>query len=599
MAPSKQYEYIIYLNDKMSGTLKRVSALSVSQYQKIIDKQEQLNRSTDNYGNTLKRVLGGYLGAQGLSMLAKWGSELKQTQIQFQTLADTPVLGDKMYKEVVKYANITPYLTDQVSKAAVTMLSFGVIQKKIIPSIKMIGDIAGGNAERFEMLSLAFAQSQAAGKLMGQDLLQMVNAGFNPLQEISRKTGVSISVLRKQIEEGAISSKMVEDAFRSATSEGGRFNGMMNRMSQEAFAKWSNFIGNTKQGLAELSIKIQEGFKPMIDRMSSGAEAFLKWSENLNLNADRIARWVEIAYKAAKVLVIYKTATMGVVLVQKYLIPAYKAASFALYAMRFQMKFATAETFAFNNIVRVAKTTWMSFSTVMQSNAIGLAITGIALLVQKIMAARDRTMEAAQAQNLYNQELEKPAFIARQAAIDKFLTESGILSRQDGFSMLNNSQQAITAFSDFLQRSGIEELRTMQDMFQQEQAEIQRKIVNIQDAAKKNNTPASVIKTLLADETKYLNIYTGYLDRINQQISLSNKFSGKSDGLSFNNLTDASTNITSGGSRPTTINVNYGKLNEKIELHTTNLTEGIEEIEDRLSEMLLRVLNSSAKLANQ
>lgn len=98
--------------------------------------------------------------------------------------------------------------------------------------MKQLGDISLGNSDRFQRLSLAFAQVSAAGKLTGQDLLQMVNAGFNPLQEISKKTGQSISDLKDQMADGAISTKMVEEAMKSATEEGGRFAGGMEKASK-------------------------------------------------------------------------------------------------------------------------------------------------------------------------------------------------------------------------------------------------------------------------------------------------------------------------------------------------------------------------------
>ena len=66
----------------------------------------------------------------------------------------------------------------------------------------------------------------ASGRLMGQDLLQMINAGFNPLSEISRKTGKSIGVLKEEMEKGKISAEMVTQAFYSATQAGGQFHGM-------------------------------------------------------------------------------------------------------------------------------------------------------------------------------------------------------------------------------------------------------------------------------------------------------------------------------------------------------------------------------------
>lgn len=115
--------------------------------------------------------------------------------------------------------------------AAQTLLGFNVDAEKIIPSLKSIGDITMGNNEKFSSMTLAFAQMSAAGRLMGQDLNQMINAGFNPLQVISEKTGKSIAVLKKEMEQGAISSEMVADAFAAATAEGGRFYNMLEKQN--------------------------------------------------------------------------------------------------------------------------------------------------------------------------------------------------------------------------------------------------------------------------------------------------------------------------------------------------------------------------------
>ena len=58
---------------------------------------------------------------------------------------------------------------------------------------------------------------------MGQDLLQMINAGFNPLEVISQKTGKSMAVLKDEMSKGAISADMLSQALEWATEEGGRF----------------------------------------------------------------------------------------------------------------------------------------------------------------------------------------------------------------------------------------------------------------------------------------------------------------------------------------------------------------------------------------
>jgi tape measure domain-containing protein len=59
-----------------------------------------------------------------------------------------------------------------------------------------------GNKEWFNAMSLAFAQMYTTGKLQGQDLLQMINAGFNPLIAISEKTGKSVKQLKEEMSKG-------------------------------------------------------------------------------------------------------------------------------------------------------------------------------------------------------------------------------------------------------------------------------------------------------------------------------------------------------------------------------------------------------------
>lgn len=116
---------------------------------------------------------------------------------------------------------------DGLNQAARTMLGFNVAAQDIVPTLWQMAQITGGDRERLDRLSLAFAQTASAGRLMGEELNQMIDAGFNPLQEISRTTGVSMAQLKNDMRDGLITFDMVQGAFASATSEGGRFFGML------------------------------------------------------------------------------------------------------------------------------------------------------------------------------------------------------------------------------------------------------------------------------------------------------------------------------------------------------------------------------------
>jgi tape measure domain-containing protein len=105
----------------------------------------------------------------------------------------------------------------------------------------MLADASGGVNERFQRLTYSFGQTAAMGRLNGIELKEMVMAGFNPLMEISKRTGESMESLKDKMAKGLITFQDVTEAYKMATSEGGRFYGMMNRQSQTVTGLESTF----------------------------------------------------------------------------------------------------------------------------------------------------------------------------------------------------------------------------------------------------------------------------------------------------------------------------------------------------------------------
>lgn len=151
--------------------------------------------------------------------------------VSFEVLAGGVEAGKKLTNQIVELASKTPLTTEALSDGAKTLLSFGESANNVIDDLKLLGDISGGDTQRMQSLTLAFAQIGSTGRLAGQDLLQMINAGFNPLEQMSKKTGKSIGQLKDEMSKGLITFKDVKQAMIEATSEGGRFYGMMNKQS--------------------------------------------------------------------------------------------------------------------------------------------------------------------------------------------------------------------------------------------------------------------------------------------------------------------------------------------------------------------------------
>ncbi len=175
----------------------------------------------------------------GAGVLKALGSEIIRVRGEFQA-ADTAIqtlLGSKekadaLMAQVREYAKISPLEFSDVTAATQMMLGFNIEAEKVPRFISAIGDVSMGESQKFNSLTLAFSQMSATGKLMGQDLNQMINAGFNPLQIMSEKTGKSIATLKDEMSKGAISAEMVQQAFIDATSAGGKFYNMSENASK-------------------------------------------------------------------------------------------------------------------------------------------------------------------------------------------------------------------------------------------------------------------------------------------------------------------------------------------------------------------------------
>lgn len=176
----------------------------------------------------------------GAGVLKALGSEIIRVRGEFQA-ADTAIqtlLGSKekadaLMAQVREYAKVSPLEFSDVTSATQMMLGFNIEAERVPRYLQAIGDVSMGNTQKFNSLTLAFSQMSAAGKLMGQDLNQMINAGFNPLQIMSERTGKSIATLKDEMSKGAISAEMVQQAFIDATSAGGRFYNMSENASKE------------------------------------------------------------------------------------------------------------------------------------------------------------------------------------------------------------------------------------------------------------------------------------------------------------------------------------------------------------------------------
>ncbi|MBN1112571.1 MAG: tape measure protein [Bacteroidales bacterium] len=265
-------------------------------------------QSLNSQFSSLRSLVGAGIVAGATRQFFNLGAGLEQTKVGFEVMLSSATKAQRMVDAINKTANATPYDNTDLYQVVETMLGFEVAHQKVLPYMSMLGDVARGDSERLKSLGLAFAQVQSAGKLTGQDLLQMINAGFNPLKDIAAITGKQIKVLKDEMSKGAISADMVAQAFERATSKGGSFYQMSQRMSETGSGVASTAVGKLKLAIAELSNSAMPAMTAAIKDVTVAIDMLGVFAAN---NGDLMQILVSNAIKGLGILALFKGYKFG------------------------------------------------------------------------------------------------------------------------------------------------------------------------------------------------------------------------------------------------------------------------------------------------
>lgn len=255
----------------------------------------------------------------GVGIVSKLGMEAEKTTTAFNVLVGSEEKAAKMLGEINKYADNTLWDRSTTQEAAKTMLGFGVSTESVVGDLKMLGDVAMGDKNKLNQLALVFGQISAAGKLQGQDLLQLINAGYNPLLDISALTGKSVAQLKDDMSKGLITFDMVRAAFQRATGEGGKFNNMTEKIAQTSYGAFEQLKGKLISTLLQLYNVIQPLIIPVLNALGKGLEFIGKMADWASQHLSTIAPVIKVvavalgAYVVAANLATIATRALTVV----------------------------------------------------------------------------------------------------------------------------------------------------------------------------------------------------------------------------------------------------------------------------------------------
>lgn len=320
--------------------------------------------------NTIGKV------GNAIGKIVEIGGENELQKLDMTTLfqGDTAA-AEEMFEKISEYGKATVYDKSGLIDAQKTMMSFGIEGEKAFSTLKQIGDIAMGDSQKMQSLALAFSQATSAGKLQGQDLMQLINAGFNPLNGISKHTGESMASLKEKMSKGQISAEMLAQAFAWATEEGGLFYQGAEKAGDSTMGK----INQLKDTFDEFLINVFDRLKPVIDTCLSFATGFL---ETLPALLDGIANGVSnvIGFFSEFAPIIIGVATaMGILTV------AMNTAKISMKLQDFWLNILIVKEKAISMWTKVWAGAQAILNAVMSLNPITLIVAAIAVLVGAIV----------------------------------------------------------------------------------------------------------------------------------------------------------------------------------------------------------------------
>lgn len=185
---------------------------------------------------------------------------------------------EKLLNTLREMANTTPYEATDLVKATQKMMAFGISAQDSLKYLQMLGDVAMGDANKMDSLTLAFSQISASGRATMEDINQMIDQGFNPLTIVAQKTGESMADLRDRVSAGGVSFEEIAGAFETATSEGGIFYQSMDKASQTTEGKISSLKDNFSTALGTMT----ESLLPFVTSAVDGLSKLANWFSNLD-----------------------------------------------------------------------------------------------------------------------------------------------------------------------------------------------------------------------------------------------------------------------------------------------------------------------------
>lgn len=197
------------------------------------------------------------VGKLAVESLQAYG-EVESLKTSLSVVYGSDTEANAAFEGIKEYSLQSPFGVEQTTEMAILLKQSGIYGTELMDTMKMIGDTAGGNAEKFQRIANNYAQIASIGKASMLDMRQFAYAGIPIYKKVAEELGVSQSILRQMISDGEVTNEVIEKVFKTMTSEGGEFYKAVDRGAQTLNARIVNLKDSfnlAKSGIGEMLFK--------------------------------------------------------------------------------------------------------------------------------------------------------------------------------------------------------------------------------------------------------------------------------------------------------------------------------------------------------
>lgn len=267
----------------------------VAQYNRLdkaIDQAEASHGQMQGGLQSTKAALAGMNGAalavagavSGAGIAAiKFAGELEQTQLALEVLLGDAEQASRIKDEWTALAAETPFNSADIDSAGKKLLAFGVGADDVTDSLRRIGDISAATGSSISDIADIYGKAKVQGRLFAEDINQFQGRGIPVVQSLAKVLGVAETNVKDLVAEGKVGFPELEQAFKMMTSEGGKFSGMMEKLSTSTMGQFSSLVDNAQLTLA----KFGQMLLPLANDAMSAISGILEKIQSMDAGTQR------------------------------------------------------------------------------------------------------------------------------------------------------------------------------------------------------------------------------------------------------------------------------------------------------------------------